>query len=144
MRLTKFSDYSLRVLMYLAIIPENELATIPEIAAKYNISENHIRVAVHQLGKLGYLNCTRGKGGGISLALNPIDISIGEVIRETESDFQLVDCFNPQGNCTIFGACKLQHVLADALNAFLETLDQYTLADIIQNKKSLAKLLQLT
>ena len=141
MRVTKFSDFALRVLIYLACKPGDGLTTIAQLADIYSISTNHVRMVVHKLGKLGYIHCVQGKNGGLMLAMAPENICIGEVIRNTESDFHIVECFSPQGNCPITKACKLQHILNDALNAFLHTLDQYTLADITTNRKSIMKTL---
>ena len=139
MRVTKFSDYALRVLIYLACKPDPNLVTIAQLAAAYQISVHHIRMVVHKLGQLGYINNIQGKGGGIELAVDPEEIFIGEVIRQTEKDMFVVECFNPQGSCTIIKACKLQQALGEALNAFLDSLNQYTLADITDNKKQVMK-----
>ncbi len=139
MRLTKFSDYSLRILMYLAILPKDQLATIPQLSDIYSISANHVRVVVHNLSKLGYISSKQGKGGGIKLAVSPDTLKIGEVIRAIENDFDIVECFNPKGECSIIRACKLQSILGEALNHFMSHLDNYTLADITSNKKSLIK-----
>ena len=143
MRVTKFSDFALRVLIYLACKPGEELTTISQLASAYSISVHHVRMVVHKLGQLGYINCIQGKGGGFELAMNPKDISVGDVVRNTESDFYVVECFNPGGDCPIVKSCKLQHILNDALNAFLETLDEYTLEDITTNKVSIMKHLQV-
>lgn len=139
MRVTKFSDYALRVLIYLACKPNEGLTTISQLAEAYSISAHHVRMVVHKLGQLGYINSIQGKGGGFELAQEPDEILVGDVIRETENDFFIVECFNPEGTCPIVKACKLQHILADALNAFIDTLNQYTLADITDNKRSIMK-----
>lgn len=143
MRVTKFSDYALRVLIYLACKPNNDLTTISELAEAYSISVHHVRMVVHKLGQLGYINSVQGKGGGFELAHEPSEILIGDVIRETEKDLYIVECFNPEGSCPIVKACKLQHILGDALNAFFDTLNQYTLADITDNKRSILKLIEV-
>lgn len=143
MRVTKFSDYALRVLIYLASNPSDNLTTISQLAEAYSISVHHVRMVVHKLGQLGYINNVQGKGGGFELALEPNQILIGDVIRETEKDLYLVECFNPQGDCPIVKACKLQHILAEALTAFLDTLNQYSLADITDNKRSIMKLIEV-
>ena len=143
MRVTKFSDYALRVLIYLACNPSGNLTTISQLAEAYSISVHHVRMVVHKLGQLGYINCMQGKGGGFELALEPSEILLGDVIRETENDFYMVECFNPEGVCPIVKACKLQNILADALNAFMETLDQYTLADITDNKRSIMRQIEI-
>ena len=143
MRVTKFSDYALRVLIYLACIPKNELATIAEIAKAYSISVNHVRMVVYKLSQLGFVTSVQGKGGGLELAVNPAEVTLADVVRETEKDFYIVECFNPEGNCPIVSACKLQHILAEALDAFIGVLEQYTLADVLTNKRMLMKLIQL-
>ena len=139
MRVTKFSDYALRVLIYLACKPSGSLSTISQLAEAYSISVNHVRMVVHKLGQLGYINSIQGKGGGFELAQEPKNILVGDVIRETEKDFYIVECFNPEGVCPIVKVCTLQHILADALDAFLDSLNQYSLADITENKKSILK-----
>lgn len=143
MRLTNYSDYSLRVLIYLALKNETELATIKEIADSYEISKNHLMKITHDLGKLGYIETIRGRNGGIRLAKEPQNINIGEVVSKTEEDFNIVECFAQGKNyCVITPACKLKHILNDALQAFVTVLKQYTLEDLIQNKDDLNALLQ--
>ncbi|MGH8672331.1 MAG: RrF2 family transcriptional regulator [Burkholderiales bacterium] len=141
MRLTKYSDYSLRVLIYLGVHP-GRLATINEIAHAYGISRNHLMKVVHQLGAQGYISTTRGKNGGMKLA-HPVDaINLGDVVRRTEEDFYLVECFNTEtGHCPIQPACVLQSVLGDALSGFFAVLDRYTLADVLAHPQQLARLL---
>lgn len=132
MRLTLYTDYSLRVLLYLAF-KKDGLATISELADFYKISRNHLVKVVHNLGLSGYILTTRGKHGGIRLARPPDDILIGEVVRETEPDFDLLECFNPaEDHCVITRSCGLKSVLFDARNTFLGILDQYTLADVVK------------
>ena len=144
MRLTVYTDYSLRTLLYLALRDADYLATIQEIADAYNISKNHLMKVTYELGKLGYIDTVRGRGGGIRLAVDPSSITIGQVVRQTEDDFNLVECFNHEQNlCIISPACKLKHILYDAMQAYLNVLDQYTLADIAQNKDELLELLKL-
>jgi len=133
MRLTRFSDYSLRTLLYLAMSPE-EKVSIAQISAAYDISENHLVKIVHQLGKLGLIETSRGRNGGLLLARPAEDIVIGEVVRQTEEDLSVVDCFAGVG-CTITGACRLQGVLGEAMDAFLAVLDRYTLADLLKGKQ---------
>lgn len=143
-RLTVYTDYSLRTLLYLAIRDSDYLATIQEIADTYNISKNHLMKVTYDLGKLGYIETIRGRGGGIRLAVNPSSITIGQVVRQTEDDFNIVECFNHEQNlCIISPACKLKHILYDAMQAYLNVLDQYTLADVAQNKDELLELLKL-
>ena len=134
MKLTLYSDYSLRVLMYLA--PQSQLTQIDEIARFYNISKNHLTKVVHNLALEGYILSVRGRGGGIKLNKKPEDINIGELVRKTEEHFNLVECFNPETNtCPIIGKCGLQSVLGQALFAYLNVLDQYTLKDIIPGQQ---------
>jgi Rrf2 family nitric oxide-sensitive transcriptional repressor len=143
MKLTAFTDYSLRVLMYLAADP-NQRATIAEIAAAYGISENHLVKVVHFLGKQGWIETVRGKGGGIQLARAPEAINIGRVVRDTEGAAVPAECFLPSGGeCAITAACRLKHVLADAVKAFYLVLDRYTLADISRNRQALANVLMI-
>ena len=141
MRITKYTDYALRILIFLEAQPKDRLTTIAELSEIYAISINHVRVIVHKLGKQGYIKNIQGKGGGIRLARDANDISIGDVIRHTENDFHIVECFNPETEtvCSISKACKLKGVLNKALNAFLDTLDEYTLADLTTNKASILK-----
>ncbi|TDT44284.1 BadM/Rrf2 family transcriptional regulator [Halospina denitrificans] len=129
MRITGYTDYSLRVLMYVTA-QGNRLATIQEIADRYGISKNHLMKVVHQLTRKGYLESVRGKKGGIRLKPNPSDINLGILVREMEPDLHLVECFGPDNTCVITPICSLKGVLNEALQAFLATLDQYTLADI--------------
>ena len=136
MRLSTFSDYSLRVLMYLGAQPDR-LVTIAEIAAGHGISESHLMKVVHQLGRCGLIETVRGKGGGVRLALAPQNIVLGDVIRHTESDFMLVECFGANATCRIQGACHLNVILDKALNALFLVLDGYTLADLLVNPQGL-------
>jgi Rrf2 family transcriptional regulator, nitric oxide-sensitive transcriptional repressor len=144
MRLTVYTDYSLRTLVYLTVRGKDYLATIQEIADTYNISKNHLMKVTYDLGKLGYIETIRGRGGGIRLAADPTKLTVGEVVRQTEDDFTIVECFDKERNtCSITAACKLKHVLYDALQAYFEVLDQYTIADVSQNKDSLLQYLQI-
>lgn len=143
MRLTNYTDYSLRVLIYLALKKDFELCTIKEIADTYQISKNHLMKIIHELGKLGYIDTIRGRHGGIRLAKKPEEINIGEVVSKTEEDFHIVDCFNKENHyCVITSACKLKHILAEALLAFVNVLKEYTLEDLIENKGDLYQLLE--
>ena len=142
MRLTLYTDYSLRVLLFLGAMDPEKLATIKEISDTYGISKNHLMKVTHELGKLGYIETIRGRGGGIRLAMNPKNIVIGEVIRQTEEDFYLVDCFNPESvGCIISPVCQLKGVLNKALHAYLAVLDEYTLNDLLDSKEKMATLL---
>lgn len=138
MRLSTFSDYSLRVLMYLGVHTER-LTTIAEIAGAYGISENHLMKVVHQLGRMGYIETVRGKGGGMRLAKQPTDIRLGEVIHQTETDWALVECFATGANCQIHTACRLPAILDEALAAMFSVLDRYTLADLLQSPDQLTR-----
>lgn len=144
MRLTNYTDYSLRVLIYIAIKDRNELSNIKEIAEVYGISKNHLMKVIYQLGKNGYIETIRGRNGGFRLAKEPEEINIGDVVRKTEEDFQLVECFDSKCNhCIISPVCKLRHILHEGLRAYLKVLDQYTLADIVTNKIELQDLFSL-
>jgi Rrf2 family nitric oxide-sensitive transcriptional repressor len=143
MKLTGFTDYSLRVLIYLAAEPSRR-ATIAEIAKAFNVSENHLTKVVHLLGKQGWIETVRGKGGGMLLAKEPQDICIGKVVRDTEGAAMPAECFAVDGgHCVISTCCKLKGVLAEAVNAFYSVLDHYTLADISRNRQVLGKVLML-
>ena len=142
MQLTRYSDYALRVLIYLALEPQR-LATIEEIAGSYGISRAHLMKVVHQLGLRGYVETVRGRGGGLRLARRPEDIRVGEVVRATEGKMALVECFEPSSRCAIEPACALRSALHEALRAFLAVLDRYTLADLVARRRGpLARLLE--
>ena len=141
MRLTTFSDYTLRVLMFLAL-SRDRLATIPEIAAAYDISENHLMKVVHQLARSGVIESVRGKGGGVRLAREPEDIRIGQIVRTSEGTAPVVECLsNDTDPCRIAPVCKLAAALSRAINAFYVTLDEYTLADLAKRPRELEALL---
>lgn len=143
-RLTLYTDYSLRVLLYLGVKGKDRLSTIQEIADAYNISKNHLMKVTYELGQLGYIETVRGRGGGIRLAVDPNEINIGKVVRHTEEDFQIVECFSNENNmCKISPACQLKNVLFEALNAYLNVLDQYTVGDFLLSKDELFKLLEI-
>ncbi len=129
MRLTLYSDYSLRVLLYLSRKDE-QATTITELADFYNISRNHLVKVVHNLGINGFISTSRGKHGGIRLARPANEITVGEVVRHTEPDFDLLECFNAEtDHCVITKTCHLKSVLFEARAAFIDVLDRYTLAD---------------
>jgi Rrf2 family nitric oxide-sensitive transcriptional repressor len=141
MRLTSFTDYSLRVLVFLAVAPGGR-GTIAEIAGAYGISENHLMKVAHLLGREGLLVTTRGKGGGLALARRPSTISVGAVVRLTEGAPVPAECFDRERNaCVISPLCKLRGVLGDAVKAFYAVLDGYTLEDLVRNRHALAKVL---
>jgi Rrf2 family nitric oxide-sensitive transcriptional repressor len=133
MRMTTFSDYSLRVLMY-AAAARGRLITIEETAKVYNVSRAHLMKVVNILTREGYLKTVRGRFGGFTLAKQPEVINLGAVVRATEPDFALVECFAAGSRCVITRRCQLPEVLNEALNAFVGTLDRYTLADIMLSK----------
>lgn len=142
MRLTTFTDYCLRVLTYVGT-NDKSVTTIDDIANHYDISRNHVMKVVLRLGQCGYLDTTRGKGGGMRLAMDPARISLGALVRTVETDIALVECFEAGSACRIASACVLRSVLHEALDAFLAVLDRYTLADLLQPRSQLARLLAL-
>ncbi|HVN44398.1 MAG TPA: Rrf2 family transcriptional regulator [Steroidobacteraceae bacterium] len=143
MRLTSFTDYSLRVLMYVAARPQPQ-ATIAEIAASFAVSESHLTKVVHSLGKQGVLVTVRGHGGGLALACPPDRINIGVVVRAAEAEGALVECFDRDTNrCVITSVCALRPVLVQALEAFYGVLGRYTLADITRHRRKLQHMLGL-
>jgi Rrf2 family nitric oxide-sensitive transcriptional repressor len=143
MKLTSFTDYSLRVLIYLAADPDRR-ATIAEIATAFAVSENHLTKVVHFLGKEGWLLTVRGKGGGMGLAQAAEDIGVGQVVRATEGEAMPAECFGEHpDNCAIARVCRLRSVLDEAVEAFYAVLDRYTLADLVHNRSSLSKVLQI-
>jgi len=129
MRLTNFSDYALRVLMY-AAARNGRLITIDETARLYGISRAHLMKVANQLTRTGYLKAVRGRSGGLTLAKRPDKIRLGDVLRATEPDFALVECFAAGNQCVITPRCRLRGALKEALGAFMGTLDGYTLADL--------------
>jgi Rrf2 family nitric oxide-sensitive transcriptional repressor len=132
MQLTLYSDYTLRVLIYLAV-QRDRTVTISEISDYYGISRNHLVKVVHNLATLGYIQTTRGKGGGIRLGADPEQVSIGEIVRKVEPHFEIVECFNSERpRCTVEPLCALKNALWDAKNQFLAVLDRLTLSDAIR------------
>jgi Rrf2 family nitric oxide-sensitive transcriptional repressor len=134
MRLTAFSDYALRVLMY-AAARDGRLITIDETAGVYGISRAHLMKVVNQLTRAGFLKAVRGRSGGVALARTPVKIRLGDVLRATEPDFALVECFSSGNQCLISPRCRLRGALNEALAAFIGTLDRYTLADLLLNPR---------
>ncbi|UXC93722.1 Rrf2 family transcriptional regulator (plasmid) [Sphingobium sp. RSMS] len=137
MKLTLFTDYSMRVLLYLGARPDR-LCSIGEVAQGYGISQNHLMKVVNQLARSGDVESVRGRSGGIRLGRPPEEINIGALIRQTEDGFDLVDC----GGCVVAPACGLTGVLKEALGAFLAVLDRYTLADLLTKRRDLASLFE--
>lgn len=129
MRLTYFSDYALRMLMFAACAGDR-LITIDEVARTFGVSKTHLNKVANLLTRHGYLRAVRGRSGGLSLAHAPETIRIGDVIRLTEPDFALVECFATGNQCVITNSCKLSSVLNEAMTSFQTVLDRYTLADI--------------
>lgn len=141
MKLSSFTDYALRVLIYLAARPGRR-ATIAEIAGSFAISEHHLTKVVHFLGKSGWLANVRGKGGGLELGMTPELIGVGAVVRLTEGEALPAECFSAEGgHCAITPICKLRDVLGEAVEAFYEVLDRYTLADLTHNRQAIARML---
>ncbi len=138
MRLTLYTDYALRVLMYLAADADG-LATIDEIAKAHGASKNHLMKVVNQLAAAGWVESVRGRGGGIRLGKPADQIQLLDVVRATEPDFQLVECFDAAINtCRLTAHCKLKHVMNQALGAYLAALAGYTLADLAVPLNSLS------
>jgi Rrf2 family nitric oxide-sensitive transcriptional repressor len=143
MRLTQFSDYSLRMLLYLGVNGER-LVSVAEVARAYGISYNHLVKVAGMLGDLGLVEATRGRGGGLRLAVEPSTVRVGWLVRRTEPDMHLVECFDAATDtCPITPACMLKSVLHEARTSFLATLDRYTLADFLESDERRGKLVQL-
>ena len=140
MRLTAFTDYSLRTLMYLALRPERQV-TINDISEAYGISNNHLMKVVHQLALSGDVATMRGQRGGLRLGRPAAQINVGAVVRRTEPDLHLAACFAEAGCCAIQAECVLTTALTEALAAFLAVLDRYTLADLVARPAGLCGLL---
>lgn len=140
MRLTVYTDYALRLLMYLGTHPD-QLCTIQQVAEAYGISKNHLMKVAQQLARTGSVESLRGRGGGLRLARPPAEIGIGDVVRATEDDFRLVECFDKDRNrCVITRSCRLRGLLSEALEAYLEVLDRYSLEDLISDQAALLEL----
>lgn len=143
MRLTVYTDYALRLLMYLAL-KDGGLATIAEVAKAYGVSRNHLMKVAYELGAAGYVETVRGRGGGLRLAKDAAAIRLGDVVRGTELDMALVTCFEPvAAPCAIKRCCVLRGALDEAGAAFLDVLDGYTLADLVEPRRRLRTLLAI-
>jgi Rrf2 family nitric oxide-sensitive transcriptional repressor len=143
MRLTSFTDYCIRVLTFVAV-KDGSLATIDEIARHHKINRNHLMKVVFRLSQLGYLKTIQGKGGGIRMGMDPAQIRLGKLVRSTEDDLALVECFQSEAcHCVIEPGCVAKKALRTALDAFFASLDEYTLADLVKPRRSLARLLEL-
>ncbi len=144
MQLTRFTDYALRTLIYLGL-NQGRRVTIAEISREYQVSENHLMKIVHRLGQHGYIETVRGKGGGMRIARRLETIHIGAVVRDMEETMDLAECFDPRNrDCPMLPACVLQSALIAARENFLQTLDTYTVADLIANKQSVDIPVQLS
>lgn len=133
MRLTKHTDFSLRVLIYLANLPAGQRGQIPQLCKLFNLSPNHLSKVVNKLATLGYINSLRGRHGGICLAKPAQAINIAQVVKDMESSLDLVDCRKPP--CVLNGGCELREALDEGLQAFLSVLNQYSLEDLSKNKQ---------
>ena len=139
MQLTHYTDYSLRVLIFLTLQKDDRLVTINEIAEHFSIARNHLIKVVQRLGQLGYVQTVRGKGGGIRIGMAPEKIIIGSVVRDMEANLQIIDCSKPP--CPLVSHCALKGILNQAMAAFLQTLDQHTLAGLTLKPQQLKTLL---
>jgi Rrf2 family nitric oxide-sensitive transcriptional repressor len=139
MRLTSHTDYAFRLLTYVSL-KNGEKSTVREVAEAHDISRNHLMKVAHQLQKVGYLATVRGKGGGLTLARAPTEIRLGEVVRDMEPDLLVAECFGSGNQCVITPDCRLRHHLASALTSFIDTLNEHTLADLVQSGRHAASL----
>ncbi len=143
MRLTQHSNYAMRLLMYCALKPDQPVR-LAEIADAYDISGHHINKIAQRLTHIGAIHAIRGRNGGIRLAKEPSEINIGEVVRQTEENLLIVECFSAETNtCPLINECKFRLLLMDALDAFLKVLDSHTLADLVSHPECLKPLLGL-
>lgn len=140
MRLTTFSDYSMRVMMYLGL-QHGQLVTIADIAQAYDISENHLTKVVHHLAVRGYVETVRGKGGGLRMTREPSTVNLGELVRYTEGDGGLLPCLDHEGSCCIQTSCRLMGILQEAHAALFAVLDKYTMADLLHPEQTLVQVL---
>jgi Rrf2 family transcriptional regulator, nitric oxide-sensitive transcriptional repressor len=143
MRLTLHTDYALRVLLYVGL-KKDALSTIPEIVSHFSLSKGHVMKVVHRLAQKGYLETVRGKKGGMRLARKPAEIGVGAVVRDMEAELGVLECLRGEtAYCRIEECCALRSALRNATNAFLATLDRYTIADLMEPRRALARLLQI-
>lgn len=139
MRLTTYTDYALRTLMYLAA-NRGQLVTIQDIADVHSIAKNHLTKVVHQLGQLGIVETVRGRNGGLQLGKEPAQINIGALVRRTEPDFFMAECFDRDKNtCVLAPACGLKGVLRSATAAYLDVLDSVTLENLVKRDLAITK-----
>lgn len=142
MQLTQFTDYSLRALIYITL--KKTTCTIKDIADAYAIPTHHMNKIIHNLAKLDIIKTVRGKSGGMTMAINPEDINLRALVLKLEPHFDLVPCFNKEkANCFIAPVCKLKHVFHEAQKAFMNVLDQYTLADVLYDQAALNTILKI-
>jgi Rrf2 family nitric oxide-sensitive transcriptional repressor len=143
MRLTVFTDYALRVLMYLALAPERRVR-IRDVAESYDISRNHLMKVVNKLTRARLVESSRGVNGGLILARPAAAITVGEVVRKCEDDLGLVECFREDNQCVITPACELKKVFGQALDEFMGVLDSYTIADLVAPEAKLRRQLKIS
>lgn len=136
MQLTRYTDYAMRMLLHVATRDDGDLSSIQEIAEVYDISRDHLKKVAHDLGQAGFLETVRGRNGGLRLGRPAEEITIGQIVRHTETGFDLVDC----STCLIAPACTLPRILNEATRAFLAVLDRYTLADLLAKRTNLRRL----
>lgn len=142
MNLKKYTDYALRVLIHAGLKRDGELVSIKEISEVFSISKEHLRKIVYELNQEGLIETVRGRNGGVRLAKAPEEINVGTVVRRFENDFALLECFDKGcAYCVISPACKLKHALHEALQAFLQVLDGYTVKDLLANDTELRRLM---
>jgi Rrf2 family nitric oxide-sensitive transcriptional repressor len=141
MRLTLWTDYALRTLMYVGV-NDGRLATIAEISAAFGVSKAHLMKVVNKLARLGYLETVRGKNGGIKLGRSPAAIGVGAVVRDTEEELAVMGCLSDSSFCPLDGCCVLKQALGEASLAFLRVLDRYTLADLLAPRDALAAVIR--
>ncbi|RDK96752.1 BadM/Rrf2 family transcriptional regulator [Enterobacillus tribolii] len=141
MKLTTYTDFGLRALMFLALLPPGQRSNVADISTYYDISRNHMVKVVGQLASLGYVRAIRGKNGGIELARAPQEVNVGKVIRELENNLDGIDCSAPY--CKLIHVCRLQRALKAGMEAFLTAMEDYTLADLVENREELITVLKL-
>lgn len=141
MRITSFTDFGLRTLIYLACLPKGQLSSITEVSSAYDVSHNHMTKVIGQLRKSGYVEALRGKGGGIRLAVSPDQIRIGQVIKELEVHHDGVDCRSTA--CPLLSCCDLKKGLSEAMESFFTSMDKYTLADLVKDKSAISKAIKI-
>lgn len=131
MQLSKFTDYAFRALIYLAN-NRDKLSTVEELAVELNASEHHIKKVIHKLAKTDYIISSKGRGGGLQLGLEPEEINLGEVLKFTEDNLNIVECFNKPESCPFMSSgCKLKAISSGALNNFINEFSRYSLKDIL-------------